>query len=468
MPPRLITQYPHRQPSIWLDGSGNPSPYLYDRPGTIPVQANVDREIAAAKNAGIKFFAYDLYGFADYMAPADMAAQPSVRDYVSTIVKPFLAHTTSAHKSDVQFAFILVSQWFCNITKGGVLWGYQQEFAQEARTWIDDPNYFRSRGKPVVFVNGTAQVCPDGDSFATHLLTTTAAGPSIKSVLGNVWIVNVDVDAATVALNADARICYGPAGCTLSGVAGRYSWAFQLNQDLGRTLGNVNRLRVTQLTPMAQDQRPNRADTASFPWTSYAYGDLATQPEQYAELQQLMAGADFGLVYAWDELHEGGAGIMPTVQEGTRFLDPIGWYTGATIKPPTSTYRIGTSSVGHVVRAGAWVQSPPGAIPGNYDGEETTSNTTNDTLTFTEVGVRFKLSGTTSNDRGIASIKLDGATVATPDLYTASTVRGFVYWDSGAIANGSHTIELKVTGTKNASSSGVTIGADALHHTFIP
>jgi hypothetical protein len=66
-------------------------------------------------------------------------------------------------------------------------------------------------------------------------------------------------------------------------------------------------------------------------------------------------------------------------------------------------------------------------------------------------------------DRGIADIWVDGAKLKTADLYASSTQpRKMIYTKSGMNPLNSHTIEVRVLGTKNASSSGTRVDVDAL------
>ena len=83
------------------------------------------------------------------------------------------------------------------------------------------------------------------------------------------------------------------------------------------------------------------------------------------------------------------------------------------------------------------------------------STTTNDHADFTFTGNRIVFNGVVGSGSGIAGIYLDGILVATVDQYQsggAVIVDG--EYDSGTLAQGTHTIRVLVTGTKNPSSSG--------------
>jgi hypothetical protein len=79
-------------------------------------------------------------------------------------------------------------------------------------------------------------------------------------------------------------------------------------------------------------------------------------------------------------------------------------------------------------------------------------------LTFTGSNVAFV--STLGAGRGIASIWLDGVLKATLDLYSASLKTKRVVW-SMATGGGTHTLEIRVTGTRNASATSSRVDIDA-------
>jgi hypothetical protein len=79
-------------------------------------------------------------------------------------------------------------------------------------------------------------------------------------------------------------------------------------------------------------------------------------------------------------------------------------------------------------------------------------------LTFTGSNVAFV--STLGAGRGIASIWLDGVLKSTLDLYSASLKTKRVVW-SKATGGGTHTLEIRVTGTRNASATSSRVDIDA-------
>jgi hypothetical protein len=82
------------------------------------------------------------------------------------------------------------------------------------------------------------------------------------------------------------------------------------------------------------------------------------------------------------------------------------------------------------------------------------------TVAFTGTSIAW-ITATNSNF-GIAEVSLDGGAPQQVDLYSPSIKYQQTVWDSGEITHGRHVLEIRYTGTKNASSSGTYIGVDAL------
>jgi hypothetical protein len=68
---------------------------------------------------------------------------------------------------------------------------------------------------------------------------------------------------------------------------------------------------------------------------------------------------------------------------------------------------------------------------------------------------------TRASNRGIAQVRLDGVLVATVDLFAAATSPRQLVFQRTGIAAGTHTLQVRVTGTRNAASTGNRIDIDA-------
>lgn len=75
-------------------------------------------------------------------------------------------------------------------------------------------------------------------------------------------------------------------------------------------------------------------------------------------------------------------------------------------------------------------------------------------------GTQAMIFAALNNNHGIAAISIDGGTETNVDLYSTSRVDNSLVYTSPILPAGEHTIKVRVTGTKNASSSGYAITAD--------
>jgi alpha-L-fucosidase 2 len=98
---------------------------------------------------------------------------------------------------------------------------------------------------------------------------------------------------------------------------------------------------------------------------------------------------------------------------------------------------------------------------GLLNGTQHYTNTTNNYVQFTFTGTQISWLGSKWTSRGIADVYLDGAKVATVDQYSTANVRQQVLYVNTGLANGTHTIKIVNTGTKNAGSSEAKIDVDA-------
>src|SRR6266581_4941593 len=109
------------------------------------------------------------------------------------------------------------------------------------------------------------------------------------------------------------------------------------------------------------------------------------------------------------------------------------------------------------VQYDGWVgYTDPSANGGAYRA----SKKAKDTVKFTFAGTSMTWVSRSGPDRGMASVTIDGVSRGTVDLYTAST-QWLVHESYTGLSSGPHTIVVKVTGTKNPSSTGTGVVVDA-------
>jgi hypothetical protein len=107
-----------------------------------------------------------------------------------------------------------------------------------------------------------------------------------------------------------------------------------------------------------------------------------------------------------------------------------------------------------IVYTGSWTA---------YGGFEKYSGTASDHADFSFTGNRIVFNGVKSSNSGEADFYLDGMLVATVDLYTSGSY--FIdpgEYDSGIIAQGTHTFKVVVKGVKNPSSGGYYVAVNSI------
>lgn len=96
-----------------------------------------------------------------------------------------------------------------------------------------------------------------------------------------------------------------------------------------------------------------------------------------------------------------------------------------------------------------------------YAKSEHFSEVTGSEAAFTFYGDRVQVFGARRNDLGILKVTIDGIDVANVDCYRAAAQYGVMLYESPLLSRGTHTVTVRVTGTKNAASSGTEIVLDA-------
>ena len=107
--------------------------------------------------------------------------------------------------------------------------------------------------------------------------------------------------------------------------------------------------------------------------------------------------------------------------------------------------------------AGSWTTYSNSSTSG---GSYRTSRTAGGKVRFGFTGTQINWIGLTASSRGKAEVYLDGVYQKTVDTYSSSTQFRRILFNK-TVAAGPHTLEIRVLGTRNASSSNTYIDADA-------
>ena len=110
---------------------------------------------------------------------------------------------------------------------------------------------------------------------------------------------------------------------------------------------------------------------------------------------------------------------------------------------------------------GTWGHASGEGAPANpYDGTNSWTETSGDSVTFTFVGTRLTFYGVTDPGHGIGAVSMDGGTATDVDFYGATRTGDVALWQSPVLPSGTHTFTLRSTGRKNPSSTGIAITVD--------
>jgi hypothetical protein len=117
----------------------------------------------------------------------------------------------------------------------------------------------------------------------------------------------------------------------------------------------------------------------------------------------------------------------------------------------------GTNQVNYV---GANWQHCTGCGGELYNRSNSWNGTANQSLTVSFSGTQLNFYGVVDAHHGIGTVSIDGGPETSIDFYRATRAGNVRLWSSPVLADGPHTFRLRVTGTKNASSTGTMVAID--------
>jgi hypothetical protein len=146
----------------------------------------------------------------------------------------------------------------------------------------------------------------------------------------------------------------------------------------------------------------------------------------------------------------------------TKAYDAAGHITTSTaVNVTVSNVLAGAGSVNdtNFVYFGTWLTST--GTP-KYMGDDHYDATANDYYTLTFTGTQAAVYASKDVHTGIMAASVDGGAETLVDTYAPVRADQVLLYTTPTLANGTHTIKVRITGTKNASSSGTTIAADRI------
>jgi hypothetical protein len=435
VPPR--SRFHYRKPSLWDDFQ------LYGP--CVDTQAIVDAEIAAARGK-LDFWLFVWYPPRELLAPAD-------RSPVCDIQLAFDAYSQSTRKRDIKFALLLQHGWMMHPDGTGA---YFQAYSDWIAKQVRDPQYQRIDGKPLIVLYN--------DARAGSWINDVAGWEQLKATIGEeVFGVSVNSVAMLRNCSLQANMTYGPNGALLGG-SGRRGYDEQMALDAKRDAGVPGAQRISSRTALS-DRRPFMPETVT------TWIDQPTQPQWFSAIRSAIPRTQKAvIIYSWNEVSEGGPGIVPTFQEGARYLDAIDWARKGEA-PSTYTYPVDFSWL-YVTSSGTWTESFPEvrSTVAAHDGDEVLSSTAGDYKEFEHQALReVHIHATTGPDRGMIDITVDVGSPQTIDLYSPRTrISADVATLTFTGAPARHTVRLTVRGDKNPASKSAMVGLDYAQVSYDP
>lgn len=185
-------------------------------------------------------------------------------------------------------------------------------------------------------------------------------------------------------------------------------------------------------------------------------GGAETYVDCYSSIER-----KFELLYASPILSSGQHTLKVRVT-GTKNINSSDYYVNADmidIVPTTVTVNDNSTGTGNnqFNYSGSWNYN---TFIYAYNGDNHYSNTTNNYYTVKFNGTKINLYSCKTPNNGIAAISIDGGAETCVDLYSSATRNSELIYTSPTLSNGQHTLKVRVTGSKNNSSSDRFVNAD--------
>jgi hypothetical protein len=306
-------------------------------------------------------------------------------------------------------------------------------------TLFQDSQYLKIGNRPVIywFSSNALSSQPDGfgASWATQIAflrtACTNAGLGTPFVVDN----NMDVSSAQTA-GWQAVTSYGPSGAAPGG--GGNCFDSQMAKDEANWNSSGSLLTVMGLTPVNDNRPRNYGFYVQMPTYSQWEGHLKRAFDWAAANPSKVSDPPLALIYAWNEIDEGGPGIVPTAQDGTKYLEAI----RSVIAQPAHSYDQTLNANNCLIAfTGTWATAFPSS--GEYENDDLYSTVTNSTATLTvPASTRFVINAIKGPNRGDYEVFLDGVSQGVINQTNATYTTPTSQYDSGTLRLGVHTIQI--------------------------
>lgn len=426
----LYTKFSHRQPLLGWYPTGDDE---------LAAQQAMDLELEVAASRGLDYWAFVWY--------------PTEEPNHARIQEAFERYLSSKHRDRMKFSLILQAGWLAYTVDARDL--YTEAFVPRFVEWFQHPSYLTvCGGRPLVFLFGLK----DLPLSRLHLLRNAV----IEAMSVEPFFVDVNHDTPVATRYGVHGVgAYGPAGAAVFG-SEHHCWKKQREADL-LNFTRLNGMRaIASLTPMADPRPRGLARWVDQPTATEWREHVAESLEWMREHPEASTDPPTALIYSWNELDEGGPGITPTWQEGTRYLDGI--LEARTGLTPAQTWNEINPTHCSVQTAGTWDwHFPAEGLAGNYDNDEHRTEEPLARMSVTlESASTVEILGTLGPDRGNLRLEIDGALMEERSLYSPEVRQREVLLRASALGPGPHVVEVIALGTNSEESSGAGVGIDSI------
>lgn len=443
----LYTDYSYREPIYgWYD---------VDIPNHEDI---IDQQIQHAADGMLDFWAFVWY------------PDNSPSESIARMNNPLKDYMRSTKHNLLQFSLILQTGWVTGNYSGGRE-NWRGKHVPEFVEFMQDAQYVCVDGdRPLVFWMDTADLADEKKGFGIRWTDELQhlANECAKAGLGSPYLVDMRHDHKSAALYGfDGVSDYGPASITRQG---HYAFADLARHDWSK-IETEHALKVIPGVSAMIDPRPRHNDE----WTKgagdsyYGYSfEIPTYSEWVSHLQGIFdwlskhpektSNPPVMAIYSWNELDEGGAGIIPTKQEGTMFLDAI--RAVKTGEYPSNVENRVNDSNPAIEYSGSWERAFP--VQGCYCNDQTWSSTKGDYFEYKFIGNKVAVLGELGPQNGVVEVYLDGQLKETVDVSRKQVSLAQTLFEIKDLQQGSHSLKVVITGKEGIQSVGTRFVLDAI------
>jgi hypothetical protein len=147
---------------------------------------------------------------------------------------------------------------------------------------------------------------------------------------------------------------------------------------------------------------------------------------------------------------------QPVLEPAAGNID-IGANASSIVFRPTASIASVDDNAASLRYSGPWMRAH---ATGYFDGTAHIGSSSSSSASFTFQGTQARLYGTLSSMGGMATVQVDGDPPVTIDTYAESTSTQQLWFDTGVLPEGTHTIQIRASGAGDPLSSGTSIGLD--------